>query len=178
MEAQENFLFEEITIFHEGGVQYGKPVWDFACQLNTENADTLDYTKSFNAFKRWSATQKFPLISRVHIPDGVYPVYLFNINPDHKKQFGVDVSHYAYIGNNMSSAENRFPSVSTDCPFDEELPAPKSENNSIMESNPDLKAKSIRLEEIITKQMLERNALDRANVLHTGQAILPKFMYN
>lgn len=178
MEIQQSFIFEEITIFHEAGVQYGKPVWDFACQLNTENSDTLDYTKSFNAFKLWSSTQKFPLLSTVYFPDGVYPVDLFKVHQDNNKQFGVDISHYAYIGNNSSTMEERFPTVTTDCPFDEELPVPKPDGNNHTNLDTLLKTKGIQLESIINRQLIKPSTLESLNIIQNSQAVMPKFMYN
>ena len=178
MEIQKGFIFEEINIFHEGGVQYGKPVWDFACQLNIENSDTIDYTKSFNAFKCWSATQRFPVLSSVHFPDGVYPVDLFKVHQDNNKQFGVDISHYAYIGNNPLSMEERFPIVTTDCPFDEELPAPKPDVTNQMNLETLLKTKGIHLESIINRQLIKTSTLESLNIIQDTQAIMPKFMYN
>ncbi|WP_026898330.1 hypothetical protein [Daejeonella oryzae] len=176
MENQESFKYKEITIFHENGVQYAKPTWDFASQLDTENATTLDYSKSFESFKRWSATQKFPILSRVLIPDGVYPTSLFTIKPDLKKQFGVDISHYAYIGNNNSSTEERFPTVTTDCPFDEELPAPKSESQRKLELV--LQAKSFQLETVINNRISQMNSLESVYMIQNSQDATPKFMNN
>ena len=171
MEHQESFLYEAISVFHESGVQYGKPLWDFECQLNTEDADTLNYSKSHNAFKYWAASQKFPVLSNVLIPDGIYPVNLFKVHQDYNKQFGVDISHYGYTGNNLSKETERFPSVSTDCPFDEVLPAPKSDMTIDLEFL--LNSKGIQLD-----QLIRDNISESGDINHDSLAQLPKFMYN
>lgn len=178
MEYTQDFKYDEVSVFTQDGILYAMPVWAFQSRTGSQ-ADAATENFMYNEFLRWADTRKFPLLSNVQIPEGVYSAYLFKVYNDPVKFFGIDISHYEYKGNSPLKEADKFPSSLAECPFDETVPAPSPEHETSLQLARSIQAKCAQMESMINhRSIASRNFRENSALLKQELIRLPEYRMN